>query len=60
MTTPTSAVSGSNGSASSTVATIGTPSSVSPARFVSRIATTDSGRYRITPRIVLPYRGSCE
>ncbi len=42
--TPTSAVSGSYASASSTAPTIGTPSSVSPARVASRIATTSSRR----------------
>ena len=54
VTTPTSAVFGLKQTASLTVATIGTPSSVSPARFESRIATTDSRRYRMTPHIVLP------
>jgi hypothetical protein len=53
--TPTSAVFGPKASASSTVGTTGTPSSVSPgARSESRIATTASRRYRSTPRIVLP------
>ncbi len=41
--TPTTATVGSNGSASSTVPTIGMPSWLSPARCESRIATTGSG-----------------
>ena len=44
VTTPTSAVVGPSGSASSTLPTTGTPSSVSPARVESRIATTSSRR----------------
>ena len=44
VTTPTSAVFGPKASASSTEPTIGTPSSISPARFESSIATTESRR----------------
>ena len=40
VTTPTSAVVGPSSSASSTLPTTGTPSSVSPTRVESRIATT--------------------
>ena len=59
--TPTSAVVGWYCRASSTLRTIGKPSCVSPsARSVSRIATMSSGRYRITPRAVLPWCGSAE
>ncbi len=52
--TPTSATCGSNASAASTSATIGTPASLSPARAESRIATTSERRYRRTPCIVFP------
>jgi hypothetical protein len=44
VTTPTSAVVGPSGIASSTLPTIGTPSSDSPTRVESRIATTSSRR----------------
>ena len=47
--TPTIAVVGSYGSASATVATTGTPSTVSPARSESTTATTGSDPYRMTP-----------
>src|SRR6185295_12341268 len=46
--------------ASATVPTIGKPSCVSPARVESSNATTPSGRYRSTPRAVLPKCGSPE
>ncbi len=52
--TPTRAVVGLKQSASLTVATIGIPSCVSPARPESRIATTGCSPYFRTPRAVFP------